>query len=200
MVLTVGTTTIKLSVLAFYGQYGLLLLGIACWDSPERCTKLGSGPLVLASFDLALDITVLITPFPMLGKYQMSGRKKVELSVVFLLGYMACAVSLARVIISARNSQALKDPTWGLGLLYIATSSEQPTAIVSASIPATYPLMKEYFNRAFRAAHTSITDLTPHTRRPRERSPEPILVPSFGSDFDTHFLNTQNEITIEFYE
>ncbi len=65
--------------------------GMQSFDTPEttvRCNELEQPILVRGAFQAALDFYILLLPLPLLWNLQLTIRRKLELTVVFMTGLL----------------------------------------------------------------------------------------------------------------
>ncbi|TGJ81017.1 hypothetical protein E0Z10_g7735 [Xylaria hypoxylon] len=94
-----------------------------------------------ALINAVADLVVLILPTPIIWKLQMTMRKKISISLVFLIGYVSAFLSFARFIIIVLNPSILNggqgaDPSWDLVPLLYLSLLEAPVAIIALCAPS----------------------------------------------------------------
>ncbi|OJK01626.1 hypothetical protein ASPACDRAFT_116530 [Aspergillus aculeatus ATCC 16872] len=70
------------------------------WDkyhTTGTCVNMQPLLIAIAALNLAIDLTIFCLPLPTLWRLQMNLRKKLELSVIFLLGLIVCVMSGIRI-------------------------------------------------------------------------------------------------------
>ncbi|KAH7303830.1 hypothetical protein B0I35DRAFT_446077 [Stachybotrys elegans] len=108
---------------------------------PGSCIHGTAWHRAVAFINFFLDLVVLILPMPVIWKLQMSSRKKIAVTVVFLLGYSSAFLSLARFIMIEINPHMLNagptaDMSWDLVPLMFPSFLEAPVAIVALCGPS----------------------------------------------------------------
>ncbi|KAK0637483.1 hypothetical protein B0T17DRAFT_480937 [Bombardia bombarda] len=86
------------------------------------------------------DVCMLIVPMPIVWKLQIEMRKKVALSIVFLVGSIGCIASFIRMYIFFKLD-ALSDNTWASIQLHSWTLAEPGAIFICACIPALWPML-----------------------------------------------------------
>ncbi|KAI8959047.1 hypothetical protein F5Y11DRAFT_17077 [Daldinia sp. FL1419] len=89
----------------------------------------------------ALDLAILILPLPIIWKLQMAFRRKLILSLLFLVGYTSMFLSLSRFIIAVVDPDIFSfglttDASWDLVPLLYITMLESPIAILALCTPS----------------------------------------------------------------
>ncbi|KAF4838616.1 Satratoxin biosynthesis SC1 cluster protein 4 [Colletotrichum tropicale] len=124
-------------------------MGNACkplhfyWDqfigAQGTCIDLNTFYLALGIINMINDIIVLLLPIPQILKLQMSGRKKLAVCSIMLLGSFVCVASVVRIWYLDKFSKST-DITWMMGPVFIWSAIEPSVAIVSACLPHLAPL------------------------------------------------------------
>jgi hypothetical protein len=65
------------------------------------CKNLYALTIFQSAFNVASDIFVFLIPIPRIAKLQVRVGQKIGLLVIFLAGFVACGVSVARLITTA---------------------------------------------------------------------------------------------------
>ncbi|KAI0197609.1 hypothetical protein F4808DRAFT_438687 [Astrocystis sublimbata] len=86
------------------------------------------------------DVAMLILPLPMVWNLQIELRQKLALSAVFLIGSIGCIASFVRLSIFFKLN-ALSDNTWTSVPLHSWTLAEPGVILISACLPALWPLV-----------------------------------------------------------
>ncbi|KAF2676194.1 hypothetical protein K458DRAFT_352169 [Lentithecium fluviatile CBS 122367] len=97
--------------------------------------------------NLLLDILILLLPAPFFKKLRMTGKTRLGLISLFIMGAIACSLSLARVIaLSYRRVGTIPvfDVTYYTATVYIFSVLEIDIAIICASIPIFWPLVASF--------------------------------------------------------
>ncbi|KAI9754379.1 MAG: hypothetical protein M1815_005680 [Lichina confinis] len=95
--------------------------------------------------NLFTDFTVLLMPLPLVWRLQMTVGRKISISVMFLLGTMACAASCARFVAVGEILES--DPAWTSINPAIWTYTEACLGIIASCLPMLRPL----YNRLARS-------------------------------------------------
>lgn len=96
--------------------------------------------------NLLIDFTIWSLTLPVVWQLHLSMRQRLSLSFVFVLGLLACAASIVRVV--AFDQVKLEDVTYTLVTASIWTTIEQSIGIVCACLPTTRPLIKRFISAA----------------------------------------------------
>lgn len=100
---------------------------------------------VTVILNLFTDFVVLLMPLPLVWRLQMTVGRKISISIMFLLGTMACAASCARFV--AVGDIRESDPTWTSVNGAICTYTEACLGIVAACLPILRPLYRRLAGR-----------------------------------------------------
>lgn len=120
--------------------------------------------LALAIMNIILDALILAIPQAMVWKLQMSTRRKILVSLVFMLGAFVCVASIARIIYVMTLD--VTDLTYTTALPAIWTGVEMYCGIIAACLPIMYSLFKSTWVRfASQKGSNRITD--PESYHPR---------------------------------
>ncbi|TRX88462.1 hypothetical protein FHL15_010652 [Xylaria flabelliformis] len=93
------------------------------------------------------DVIMLILPLPMVWSLQIDLRQKLALSGVFLIGSIGCIASFVRLSIFFKLN-ALSDNTWASIQLQSWTLAETGVILISACLPALWPLVLRIITRS----------------------------------------------------
>ncbi|KAI1458681.1 hypothetical protein F4805DRAFT_473998 [Annulohypoxylon moriforme] len=83
-----------------------------------KCVNFSVADLMLCITDFVIDIVIIIFPVPLIWNLNVSARRKIATSGIFLLGAATIATSLTRVVMSAR-----------IAAINLATDSDQVLTI-----------------------------------------------------------------------
>ncbi|KAL8646453.1 MAG: hypothetical protein Q9226_006849 [Calogaya cf. arnoldii] len=112
----------------------------ATWDSsykgPKRCVDLIATEFVIGWFSIFTDLAILLLPFPMLWKLRLPRWKKFALSVIFMFGAFACAMSIARQAFLYRGRDTKESLVWN----NIVFTLELNVGIICGCLPVLQPL------------------------------------------------------------
>ncbi|KAI1166563.1 hypothetical protein F5B18DRAFT_648628 [Nemania serpens] len=92
------------------------------------------------------DVVMLILPLPVVWILKVDLRQKLALSAVFLIGSIGCIASFIRLSIFFKLN-ALSDNTWASIQLQSWTLAETGVILISACLPALWPLMLRVITR-----------------------------------------------------
>ncbi|KAI0403838.1 hypothetical protein F4802DRAFT_271826 [Xylaria palmicola] len=122
----------------------------AAWTSPiaqlEHCISQPKIALALTITDFITDIIILVTPIPLIWQLNLKPTKKIAVTAVFLLGAVAVAVSLLRLVMTARLVIFGFDPDTDAILLITSIQYwglvESGVAVFAACLPTLWILIK----------------------------------------------------------
>ncbi|KAI0179891.1 hypothetical protein GGR52DRAFT_568658 [Hypoxylon sp. FL1284] len=106
-----------------------------------ECVDINTAFMVLTVVNMINDIVVLMVPIPEILQLQMSGKKKLAVCGVMLLGSFVCVASVVRIWAFAEFIKAV-DLTWSLAHVFLWSSVEPAVGIVSACLPSLRPLYR----------------------------------------------------------
>ncbi|KAI1325108.1 hypothetical protein F5Y16DRAFT_423327 [Xylariaceae sp. FL0255] len=115
----------------------------AAWDTSIKgfCINYAETTLIMGILNIMIDFVLLLTPMPLVWKLHMTTQRKILVSGVFVIGCIACVVSIARLFY-ARDVVSTYDPSWTNVMAGILSGLEIATGIV-ASCTITYrPLVE----------------------------------------------------------
>ncbi|KAK2017652.1 hypothetical protein LZ32DRAFT_635239 [Colletotrichum eremochloae] len=104
-----------------------------------ECIDINTFYLALGIINMLNDIIILLIPIPQILGLQMSGRKKLAVCSIMLLGSFVCIASIVRIWYLDQFSKS-QDLTWMMGPVFIWSAIEPSVAIVSACLPHLAPL------------------------------------------------------------
>ncbi|KAI9782772.1 MAG: hypothetical protein M1816_001724 [Peltula sp. TS41687] len=113
------------------------------WENPlsEKCINQVAFFIFAGVMGCVTDIAILIMPMFEIWKLQLSQRRKVALTIMFLLGGFVCVASIVRIPYVARVSYG-SDPTWRMTPAGIWTNTEVYLGIVCACLPTLRPIFR----------------------------------------------------------
>ncbi|KAI1747284.1 hypothetical protein F4782DRAFT_521660 [Xylaria castorea] len=122
----------------------------AAWTSPiaelEHCISQVKIALALTIADFITDIIILVIPIPLIWQLNLKLTKKIAVTAVFLLGAVTVAVSLLRLVMTARLLVFGFDPDTDAILLITSIQYwglvESGVAVFAACLPTLWILMK----------------------------------------------------------
>ncbi|KAL1970675.1 hypothetical protein VTN77DRAFT_4319 [Rasamsonia byssochlamydoides] len=136
------------------------------WDKTLHgvCGDEATAELVAASFNMVLDVVIVLLPFPVVWKLQMAKQKKAAVLATFALGLSISGINLARIIKVLDCS--LLDFTYCTADSAILTVAEMAVGIVVACVPTLgpvfYPHRHGSRNRYYKASDLEAS--TDHVR------------------------------------
>ncbi|MDI1490806.1 MAG: hypothetical protein OHK93_002010 [Ramalina farinacea] len=108
--------------------------------SPGHCTNSDTVQLVIGGFNAAIDFLIIILPLPYLQGLRTPARNRSTLTAIFLTAGFVCIISIIRLIVLSRLSDA--DVTWNYVDSAIWSAAEPCMGVISACIPSLHPLVK----------------------------------------------------------
>ncbi|KAH7310895.1 hypothetical protein B0I35DRAFT_489801 [Stachybotrys elegans] len=110
---------------------------------PGRCLNTGTLWMGSGISSLIIDVFILMLPLPILWRLQMKTARKLQISGVFVCGYLVVVVSIGRLvtIVQAGNELEL-DPTYRIATPVLWLGSEIAISIISVSLPSLFFLGK----------------------------------------------------------
>ncbi|KAL9624830.1 MAG: hypothetical protein Q9160_000876 [Pyrenula sp. 1 TL-2023] len=135
--------------------------GGAPWDYDVmvRCGKPISITIVIGTFAVAIDLVLFVLPFPVIYKLQLNRRKKIGLSIVFLLGFLTVVTSVTSFVYRIKIFLGVTDGFWGGTQLCIVSFAEAYGATIVSCAPA---------------MHSFWSKILPNTKLPPRRRAEPL--------------------------
>ncbi|KAF3767984.1 hypothetical protein M406DRAFT_321812 [Cryphonectria parasitica EP155] len=117
----------------------------------KHCSNLSLKFLLSSIFNLALDLSILILPMPMLWTLQMSTRKKIAISFVFGLGIFVCFATAWRTYEVVEFSKPASQLNFTETIVEDALWSglEITLGIINACLPVMQPAAQRIFNIPF---------------------------------------------------
>lgn len=118
------------------------------WDPevPGHCISAQKYWLSVAGVDIILDFLILLLPMPAISSLRLPRKQKVSLILPFALGFIICAVSLARlatVYITALEQDFVGSCIWAI----IWSTVEANVGTICACLLALKPLVAKLFPR-----------------------------------------------------
>jgi hypothetical protein len=81
----------------------------------EFCSHLYALNISQSTINVLTDFYILILPLPLLSKLKLPTQRKVGVFAVFAGGFVACVVSIVRLVLMAKTL-SLEDSTWNTAL------------------------------------------------------------------------------------
>ncbi|MCJ1377479.1 hypothetical protein MMC17_000574 [Xylographa soralifera] len=124
----------------------------AMWDPTitGRCINIHSFFIGIAVPNVVTDIALLTMPLPYMWRLQVAWPKKIAVILVFMLGGFVAVVSIIRLTVLLNLTN--EDVTWTYVPTCIWTNIEVHIGIVSASVPALWPLLRALATGSVRSA------------------------------------------------
>ncbi|KAI1355424.1 hypothetical protein F5Y01DRAFT_310865 [Xylaria sp. FL0043] len=175
-------------------------------DLPGYCSDVGKLWVGSAVPSVVIDLIILLLPMPKVWGLQMSGARKIGITIAFALGYIVIIVSLGRLITVIKSAQALsRDLTYeGVPALYWLCS-EAPITLTSICIPALLPLWRHLATRIFGPISTKVSTLVSSNRTPRSgtsgrfrrnKAADAFNLTSFDDHVSTHSIESRSKILV----
>ncbi|KAI1741276.1 hypothetical protein F4680DRAFT_72722 [Xylaria scruposa] len=138
----------------------------APWHSPatqlEHCISRPKIALALTATDFITDIIILVIPIPLIWQLNLRHTKKIAVTAVFLLGAVTVAVSLLRLVMTARLVIFGFDPDTDPVLLITSIEYwglvESGVAIFAACLPTLWILIQGWSWRAVATVARNLAD------------------------------------------
>jgi len=187
---TIAITLLKLSALTLYARIfrvekrtRLVLWGVGAlalawgigitiepWTNCRPvCQNRAKWYIAAGTINVLFDLSVLLIPMPLIWALNLQLKKKVLLSMVFLLGYCSAFLSLTRLILVAKSpssvaeSTATSDPSWqAVPILYVA-NLEAPVGIIALCGPSINQILQRGRSFGWRSIFSTKQNLTPHS-------------------------------------
>ncbi|KAL9126839.1 MAG: hypothetical protein Q9175_007847 [Cornicularia normoerica] len=129
-------------------------------DVRHYCINTNAYYVSTSAFNVALDFWILVLPISIVWTLQLSGRRKVGLSAIFLLGGLICGASIARAYTVA--NVGLSDFPYDASPSIIWSSVEISVGIICACLPTVQPVLQ--------IIRRMVRNVTPQPRTRRESS------------------------------
>ncbi|KAB8199980.1 hypothetical protein BDV34DRAFT_230705 [Aspergillus parasiticus] len=118
------------------------------WDEhvPGHCINI-NGPILAASiFNVVSDFLILLLPIVCVWRLQMTFKKKICTSAVFVAGIFGCISSVMRLVVSIPNSTAT-DNTFVWFPEFLWTAAEITSGIIASCLPALPTFLRHFFKK-----------------------------------------------------
>lgn len=103
--------------------------------------------IVSAALSLLLDLYILVLPIPQIISLNLSLRRRLGVSVIFLAAAFACICALLTLIYRVHLASA-SDPLWPGAQLWVTNLTENFVAIIVGSVPG----MSSWFKKIFKTS------------------------------------------------
>ncbi|KAI0392950.1 hypothetical protein F5Y17DRAFT_434405 [Xylariaceae sp. FL0594] len=129
-------------------------------DLPGYCSDIGKLWIGSAIPSVAIDLIILLLPMPKVWGLQMSGARKIGVTIAFVLGYIVIIVSIGRLVTVINSAQELSaDLTYaGVPALYWLCA-EAPVTLTSICIPALLPLWRHLAEKYFSPLSSKVSEV-----------------------------------------
>ncbi|KAI8959968.1 hypothetical protein F5Y11DRAFT_284916 [Daldinia sp. FL1419] len=136
-VYSVGTLTILWFLSCTLGVFLVCQPLSSIWGVPEQCLPPHASSVTFAAVNLFTDIIVLVLPQPAIWSLQRSSTEKLNISLIFLLGTLAMAITLARLVLLDHSPVHTSpyDSTYNTTLTIIFTVLEPAFVVLCGSLP-----------------------------------------------------------------
>ncbi|KAI1090834.1 hypothetical protein F5B19DRAFT_484235 [Rostrohypoxylon terebratum] len=109
--------------------------------------------IAAAVINFLIDAAVLVYAQVGVWKLQLDTKRRILLSVVFLIGVVVVVASIVRIVYFEKLD--MSDPTYTLTAAGIWTNAEMSLSIICACLPLNYSLFRVYKARLSRSANSS---------------------------------------------
>ncbi|KAL8688423.1 MAG: hypothetical protein Q9218_005663 [Villophora microphyllina] len=109
------------------------------YKGPKHCADHIKIDFVLGWFSIFTDFAIFLMPAPMLWKLHLARYKKLGLSIVFMFGAFACAMSIARQAFLYAGHDTKDSLVWNI----IVFTLELNIGIICGCLPVIQPLLKQ---------------------------------------------------------
>ncbi|OGM47030.1 hypothetical protein ABOM_003736 [Aspergillus bombycis] len=118
------------------------------WDEhvPGHCININVPILAASIFNLVSDFLILLLPIVCVWRLQMTFKKKICTSAVFVAGIFGCISSVMRLVVSIPNSTATDNTfVWFPELLW--TAAEITSGIIASCLPALPTFLRHFLKK-----------------------------------------------------
>lgn len=185
------------------------------WDPllPGVCEDQIASSVALGSCNVATDFIIVLLPMPMVWRLQMATQRKIELTVVFALGFLqvplsifvcsgayfgvtrVCVVTIIRLVLSAQLN--LNDFTYDIAKIAIPTLLEPLLGIIAACLPLFPPAFRKVTGGMRNGNREQRNILSSGIARLRLKRSRISTLGSFGDSFPlTDLEDNKSEIPI----
>ncbi|CRG86932.1 hypothetical protein PISL3812_03945 [Talaromyces islandicus] len=165
---------------------------VEAYYSREKCVNINRFYNAGCITDIIVDFLVLVLPIPMVLRLQLGFRQRLAILGIFLLGTLAAASSIARLVVYLRFDDVTivhpDDRAYYMCGIFIVTVLEMDLAIISACLPTLRPLFIGRNKRRLSSRYPTGHSL--HSSRSYKRTPEtndeleiPVLSRNDGHGF-----------------
>ncbi|KAK3314694.1 hypothetical protein B0H66DRAFT_318813 [Apodospora peruviana] len=114
---------------------------------PHHCIDVNTLGYTMAGFSIAQDIVILVMPLPLVARLNVSRRSKLEIMIMFSLGFFVFVTSCVRLWALHGFGDSV-NPTWDYTDTIIWTGLEVAVSIIVTSLPAIRVLFRRRPNRS----------------------------------------------------
>ncbi|KAF2660948.1 hypothetical protein K491DRAFT_774271 [Lophiostoma macrostomum CBS 122681] len=147
LISNIGWTIVFTFLFVFYCGLDLW----AAWNTVANLAKYcpNGGPYQngLAISDFIMDVVIIILPIPKVLRLQIDLRRKLLVLAIFMLGLVAIAASMTRMIFFVIQMDIGLDPSEDgkkiVGLILFWSSIENGAAIIAACLPILRPILRK---------------------------------------------------------
>ncbi|KAI1821139.1 hypothetical protein F4861DRAFT_520327 [Xylaria intraflava] len=149
------TSYVIIGISTLYYIISILILNFSCtprdryWDMsiPGTCINTSLNNAVTSIFNLFFDVIILALPHMVIWSLNMRTALKFGVSVVFLIGLLACVVAAVRVVVSSEVFMP-QDVTYHVSSQALLAFAETTIAIVIFCAPMIPRALKHIWDRA----------------------------------------------------
>ncbi|ORY64945.1 uncharacterized protein BCR38DRAFT_473941 [Pseudomassariella vexata] len=109
-----------------------------------RCINSTVFAVSTAIFTILTDLVAIALPFYIVLGLNLSRKKKIGLMAVFMLGIIVTVTGIVRLYFLYKSLWANTDPDFSFSLGFVVASIECNLAIITASAPALWPLVRHW--------------------------------------------------------
>ncbi|KAK6345756.1 hypothetical protein TWF718_007663 [Orbilia javanica] len=118
------------------------------YENPGKCINVQVLYICNIAGNFLVDFAIYLLPIPYLWKLSLPKRQRLNLVVIFGLGFSVCCIALVELGVSIRlHDQGFFDWTWKGPVLWSCTALELLFAITAASLPDLKALVAKFLPR-----------------------------------------------------
>ncbi|KAF3017114.1 hypothetical protein E8E14_009184 [Neopestalotiopsis sp. 37M] len=129
------------------------------WDDQHQvtCRNINAQGWASAGINIVLDLAMVILPLPELWQLSLSNNKKLQVMLMFSLGFLVTIVSILRLhsLVAFGNTTNL---TQDYVIVGVWTTVEVPVGVICACLPAVRAVLKVYWPTVFDSTRPSRSD------------------------------------------
>lgn len=113
------------------------------WDplEPGNCDNTVMSLTAITGCNAVTDLIIVLLPMPLVWGLKMATRRKIELTIIFALGFLVCTVAIVRLVMYAQVRP--DDYTRGILKVTIVTVLEPLLGVITACLPLYRPSLKK---------------------------------------------------------